>query len=70
MDQTTCSKCGGKIPAGTIHACVDGDRQAPILVEILSELKRIGDLLEDKQAARQPAPGTAQTKAHMREKRG
>jgi hypothetical protein len=69
MAQNTCTICGGKIPLGTIHVCAGKDRQAPVLVDILSELKRIGDLLEDKQAARQPAPGTAQTKAHMREKR-
>jgi hypothetical protein len=46
MESTPCTRCGGKIPPGVAHACASHDYQFPVALEILAELKRIRELLE------------------------
>jgi hypothetical protein len=46
MESRSCTRCSGKIPAGVAHACASHDYQFPIALEILAELQRIRELLE------------------------
>lgn len=49
MEQTKCAKCGAKILPGWSHTCAGLDYHTPVALDILSELKRIRELLESQQ---------------------
>ena len=46
MQPTSCAKCGAKVELGIAHACAGNNYQIPVALEILAELKRIRELLE------------------------
>jgi hypothetical protein len=56
MQPTACTICGSKIPPGVAHACASHDYHFPVAIEILAELKRIRELLEQppKTASKRP----------------
>jgi hypothetical protein len=63
-----CQRCGGKIYPGELHHCQAGSIQAPILSEILAELKAIRQEL-GKQGSESHDPQGLKAKAKRRETR-
>jgi hypothetical protein len=72
----SCAICGAKVQPGVAHSCYGPNYFIPISLEILAQLKRIGDLLEKQQTAlpldansAKPENPEAQHKARKRETR-
>jgi hypothetical protein len=56
METTFCKICGHKILPGVAHACASHDYHFPIALEILLELQRIRELLEQPSTPRTRKP--------------
>lgn len=62
------SPCGHNVRPGTIHSCGGSDYHAPVLLDILDELKRIRVALE-KQAEQPQSAIEAKPVAELKSKR-
>ncbi|MGH9522730.1 MAG: hypothetical protein ACRD3E_09390 [Terriglobales bacterium] len=60
--------CGHNVAPETIHSCGGSDYQAPVLLDILDELKRIRIALE-KQAEQPPSAVDSKSVAEPKSKR-